>query len=171
MTLAEQLGYVHRRPNFAQRAMRKFASTRAGSWLFSKSLRHADRLVARYAKGRTVPEVLAGLRTVFVTTIGARSGKQRTSALVGVPVGDGIALIGTNFGGARTPNWYHNLRAHPKAEIRYHETMVNAVAREIAPGAEYDAIMRAASRVYAGYRAYEARIKDRPIHVMVLDQT
>ena len=28
MTLAEQLGYVHRRPNLAQRAMRKFASTR-----------------------------------------------------------------------------------------------------------------------------------------------
>ena len=118
-----------------------------------------------------MPEVLAGLRTVFVTTIGARSGKQRTSALVGVPVGDGIALIGTNFGGARTPNWYHNLRAHPKAEVRYHETTVNVVAREIAPGPEHDAIMRAASRVYAGYSAYEARITDRPIHVMVLDQT
>ena len=36
-------------------------------------------------------------------------------------------------------------------------------------GPERKEIMRAARRIYPGYAAYEARITDRPIHVMVLD--
>ena len=121
MTLADQLGYAHTPPNLVQRANRRVARTRFGAWTFAQTLRYGDKVVAKYGKGRTIPEILAGLPTVFVTTTGAKSGQPRTSALVAVPAGDGLALIGTNFGQAKTPNWYHNLRARPEAEIRYHE--------------------------------------------------
>ena len=169
MTLADQLGYAHSPPNLVQRANRRFARTPFGAWLFSNTLRYGDKVLAKYGKGRTIPEFVAGLPTVFVTTTGAKTGQPRTSALLAVPAGDGLALIGTNFGQAKTPNWYHNLRKHPEAEIRYHETSARVVAREVRAGPERKEILRAARKIYPGYAAYQARITDRPIHVMVLD--
>ena len=168
MNIAQELGYAHQRPNLVQRATRRFSRSRFGAWLFSRTLRHGDRLLARYATGRTIPEYLAGLPMVFVTTIGAKTGHRRTSPLLGIPVGDGLALIGTNFGQAATPNWYHNLRRHPEAEVRFHERTATATAREV-HGEERKEIMRAARKVFAGYAAYQQRISGRPIHVMVLE--
>ena len=85
--------------------------------------------------------------------------------------GKGSRSIGTNFGQAKTPNWYYNLRKHPDAEVRYREKSVAVTAREVARGPERQTILRAARKIYAGYAAYEARITDRPIHVMVLEPT
>ena len=169
MTLAEQLGYVHKKPNLFQRANRRFGRTAFGAWMFSHTLRYGDRVMAKYGKGRTIPELVAGLPMVLVTTTGAKSGAKRTSALLAVPAGEGLALIGTNFGQAKTPNWYYNLRKHPDAEVRYREKSVAVKAREVPRGAERQEIMRAARKIYPAYTAYEARITGRPIHVMVLD--
>jgi hypothetical protein len=55
VTLAEQLGYQHRHPNLFQRGMRRFAYTRLGAWIFSKTLRYADAALARVVEGHTVP--------------------------------------------------------------------------------------------------------------------
>jgi deazaflavin-dependent oxidoreductase (nitroreductase family) len=171
MSLADQLGYAHKKPNLFQRANRRFARTSFGAWMFSHTLRYGDKVVAKYGKGRTIPELVAGLPSVFVTTTGAKSGAKRTSALLAVPAGDGLALVGTNFGQAKTPNWYYNLKKNPAAEIRYREKSVAVTAREVTRGPERQAILRSARKIYAGYAAYEARIKDRPIHVMVLEPT
>ena len=169
MTLAEQLDYAHTRPNLFQRAMRRFSKSTVGAWLFARTLRYCDALLLRFAHGRTAPELLAGLPTVFVTTTGARSGEKRTSPLVAIPIDEGLALVGTNFGQKATPAWYYNLRKHPDAEVRYHDRSVAVTAREVEAGELRDRIMRRARRIYAGYAAYEARITDRPIHVMRLD--
>ena len=171
MTLAEQLGYAHKKPNLFQRANRRFARSSFGAWMFAHTLRYGDKVMAKYGKGRTIPELVAGLPMVFVTSTGAKSGAKRTSALLAVPAGEGLALIGTNFGQPKTPNWYYNLRKHPDAEVRYREKSVAVTAREVAPGPERQTILRAARKIYAGYAAYEARITDRPIHVMVLEPT
>lgn len=80
------------------------ASTRPGAWAFSKSIAPVDRLLFKVTKGRwTTPEILAGLPVIMVTTTGRKSGERRTSPLVGVPVGDDLAIVGTNFGQPRTP--------------------------------------------------------------------
>ena len=135
--------------------------------MFSKVLRHLDRVLARIGKGRTVPELFAGLPVLFVTTTGARSGAPRRSALVGVPVGDDLALVGTNFGQHPTPNWYYNLRAHSAATVAFHERSIAVCAREAAAD-ERDGILRAARAVYTGYGAYQQRITGRTIPIMVL---
>src|SRR5688572_611598 len=110
MGVAADLGYAHHRPNVVQRVMQSIASSRPGAWVFSRILSPLDRIVHRLSKGRvTVPEVVAGLPVVFVTTTGRRSGEPRPSPLIAVPIADTLALVGTNFGQASTPAWVLNL--------------------------------------------------------------
>ena len=75
MGLAADLSYAFPRANWFQRAVKAFASSRPGAWLFSKLLRHLDDLVQKLTRGRTsAPEVLAGLPVLDVTTTGRKSG-------------------------------------------------------------------------------------------------
>jgi deazaflavin-dependent oxidoreductase (nitroreductase family) len=112
--------------------------------------------------------VLAGLPVITVATTGARTGERREVPLVGVPSGDDLAVIGTRFGHARTPGWYFNMRAEPRAEVGYRGRTVHVVARE-AEGDERDGVWARGCQLYAGYQAYAHRIDHRPIHVMVLE--
>jgi deazaflavin-dependent oxidoreductase (nitroreductase family) len=88
--------------------------------------------------------------------------------LVGVPSGDQIAVIGTRFGQPRTPGWYFNLRADPRAEVGYRGRTVPVVARE-AEGDEREAVWARGCQIYAGYQAYARRLDHRQIHVIVLE--
>lgn len=167
--LIDELGYRVPEANLPQRLMWKVSSSRPGAWLFAKTLHHIDRVVLRLSRQRvTVPGVLAGLPVLTLATQGARTGQRREVPLVGVPSGEQIAVIGTRFGQPRTPGWYFNLRADPRAGVAYRGRTVPVVARE-ADGDERDAIWDHGCRIYAGYRAYARRIDHREIHVMVLE--
>jgi deazaflavin-dependent oxidoreductase (nitroreductase family) len=167
--LIDQLGYRVPEANRFQRLVWKVSSSRPGAWLFAKTLHHIDRLVLGVSRQRmTVPGVLAGLPVITVATTGARTGQRREVPLVGVPAGDQIAVIGTRFGQARTPGWYFNLRAEPRAEVGYRGRTVPVVARE-AGGDEHVAVWARGCQLYAGYQAYARRIDHRQIHVMVLE--
>lgn len=148
--------------------MWRISSSRAGAWLFARSLHHVDRFLLRLSGGQvTLAGVTAGIPVLTITMTGARTGQRRTTPLLGVPFGDDIAVIGTRFGQQGTPGWYYNLRAGPRVEVVYRNRSVTAVARE-ADGAEWQAIWAQARKIYAGYEAYARRIKDRKIHIMVL---
>lgn len=168
MGLIQALGYEVQKANTAQVAMQHIAGTRAGAWVFARTLHHIDRVLLRLSRGQvTLPAVVAALPVLTVTTTGARTGQRRTTPLLGVPAGDDIAVIGTNFGQSRTPGWYHNMRADAKVEVTYRNKTVRAVGRE-ADDAERRAIWDRARPVYVGYDAYASRIKNRAIHVMIL---
>ena len=131
MGIIQAFGYKVRKPNAAQVAMQHIAATRAGAWFFARTLHHIDTGLLRLSRGQvTLPGVVAGIPVLTVTTTGARTGQRRTAPLLGVPAGDDIAVIGTSFGQARTPAWYHNMRADPKVEVTYRNKTINAVARE-----------------------------------------
>jgi deazaflavin-dependent oxidoreductase (nitroreductase family) len=167
--LIDQLGYRIPEANRLQRLVWKVSSSRPGAWLFAKSLHHIDRLVLRLSRERvTVPGVLAGLPVLTLASTGARSGQRREVPLVGVPTGEQIAVIGTRFGQPRTPGWYFNLRAEPRAEVGYRGRTVPVVARE-AEGDEREAVWARGCQIYAGYQAYARRLDHRQIHVMVLE--
>jgi deazaflavin-dependent oxidoreductase (nitroreductase family) len=168
MGIIQAVGYKVRKPNAAQVAMQHVAATRPGAWLFSRTLHHIDNALLRVSRGQvTLPAVVAGIPVLTVTTTGARTGQRRTAPLLGVPAGDDIAVIGTRFGQARTPAWYHNMRANPRVEVAYRDKTINAVARE-AGDQEREAIWDRARTIYAGYEAYAGRIKDRQIRIMIL---
>lgn len=170
MGLAADLGYHHRTANPAHRLLRWLGSTRLGGWVFSRTLRHLDDLVARLSRGRqSAPGLFTGLAVLDLTTTGRRTGQRRTSHLIATPFGDTLALLGTNFGQARTPAWALNLEADPRATVRYRGTSREVEARP-ATDAEAAEIFARAATFYVGYRNYQERIGDsRPIRVFVLE--
>ncbi|MCD6639507.1 MAG: nitroreductase family deazaflavin-dependent oxidoreductase [Nocardioides sp.] len=170
MGIAADLGYQHRPPNPAQRAIQSMAGTRAGSWVFSKSLRHLDDVVSRLSRGqRSAPGMLAGLPVLDLTTTGRRSGQRRTTHLISIPIGDTLALLGTNFGQPRTPAWVLNLEADPRATVAYRGTSLDVVARRT-DDAERARVLASAAEVYAGYLKYLERISNREVRIFVLDR-
>ena len=169
MGMIETLEYRVPQPNAAQRAMWHVSASPPGAWLLAKVLHRIDKLVLRASGGRfSVPEIVTGIPVVTIITTGARTGQRRETPLLGVPVGDDLALIGTQFGQPGTPGWYYNLRAQPELEVAYRGKVVSARAREV-KGDEWAACWAAARQVYAGYEAYSRRIRGRPIHIMVLE--
>ena len=42
---------------------------------------------------------------------------KRTVPFLGLPDGEGVVVIASNYGRRRHPAWYHNLRAHPEATV------------------------------------------------------
>ena len=169
MGIATDLAYVHHRPNLVQRVVQAFASTRPGAWLFSKVLRHLDDLVGRLSRGRTtVPELLAGLPVIDVTTTGRKSGQRRTSHLISIPDNDTLALLGTNFGQQGTPAWVLNLEADPHAHVRYRDRSLDVVARAASED-EVAEVFARSREVYGGYAKYQQRISGRRIRVFVLE--
>ncbi len=169
MGVAADLGYGHHPVNAFQRLMQRFGSSRGGAWMFSKLLAPCDRVIHRMTHGRTsAPEVLAGLPVLMVTTTGRRSGQPRTSPLIAVPVGDSLALLGTNFGQTSTPAWVLNLEADPRLTVRYRDRVAELVARPAAE-TERTEVWRDSAGVYGGYEKYRERVHGRELRIFVLE--
>jgi len=169
MGLAIDLGYRHRSPNVFQRLVQGFAMTRPGAWVFAKVLRRLDDAATRLSRGRlSAPEVLAGLPVLDLTTTGRKSGSPRTSHLISIPVGDDLALIGSNFGQPNTPAWVLNLEAEPRATVTYKQRAVAVIAR---PASEDEArqVMERSRGIYGGYEKYVQRISGRRVRIFVLE--
>lgn len=168
MALVDALGLTPRDKPRA-RLIRAAVASRAGSWVSRRTLHHVDRWVFRLTGQRTTAVALiSGLPVLMVTTTGARTGKERTVPILGVPFRGAMALIGSNFGQAPTPGWVHNLRANPKTSIVFRGRKVTTVARRAGPKEEED-IFAEASRWYVGFAKYRARVIDREIVVFVLE--
>ena len=166
--IVQTLNYQVPQPNAAQRMVWHLSASRPGSWLLARWLHRVDRLVLRLSAGRqTFAGLTAGIPVLTITTTGTRTGLRRTLPLLGVPYGDSIAIIGTQFGQTGTPGWYYNLRAQPALEVSYRDKNTIATARE-AGAAEWQPIWDQARGIYAGYEAYARRIKGRDIHIMIL---
>lgn len=170
MGLATDLDYRHRPANAFQRVVQGFGSSRAGAWTFSRTLRHLDTAVARVSGGRhSAPQLLAGLPVLDLTTIGRRSGRPRTSHLISIPVGDDLALLGTNFGQPATPAWVLNLETDPHASVTYRGRTVPVVARP-ATDAERAAVLERSRGIYGGYEKYQQRISGRRVRIFVVER-
>ena len=169
MDLLAQLGYRYPPRNAVRRGVVRLVATAPVSSFIARVLPTLDRLVMRLSDGRTsLSEIAAGTPVIVLTTRGARSGEPRTRLLLGIPLADTLALIGTNFAQPGTPSWVHNLLAQPRATVTYRRTQVVVNAREVA-GTEYDQVFAAAALVYPGYSAYRSRLTDRQPHVFVLE--
>lgn len=156
-------------PQWWQRSGQAVAWSRPGAWLFKRTFPTMDRALYRLSNGRfTVTSSIAGLPLVILTTTGAKSGQPRTTPLIGIPDGDDVVLIASNWGGANHPGWYFNLRANPAASLAFYGQAAKPfLAREVA-GAERDAYWRKAVAIYRGYDAYKARTGGREIPITVL---
>jgi deazaflavin-dependent oxidoreductase (nitroreductase family) len=103
----------------------------------------------------------------MLTTTGARSGRPRTTPVLGLPAIDGIAVAAANFGRPDHPSWYYNLRANPSATLAVAGLPRQVTAVE-ADGAERERILREGLRIYPGWTQYERRAADRRIAIFRL---
>lgn len=69
------------------------------------------------ANGGKVAGRFANAPLLLLTTAGAKSGQPRTTPLVYTREGDDFVIIASKGGAPTHPDWYHNLRAHPEAEV------------------------------------------------------
>jgi deazaflavin-dependent oxidoreductase (nitroreductase family) len=154
------------------RVNRGIASSKPGAWFFSRMLHHMDRPVFRLSKGKySATSLLAGLPLVMLTTIGAKSGKERTVPLLAIPDGENLILIATNWGQTYYPSWYYNLSANPEATIMLQGESPRSYIAHEATGEERERLWQAAVNTYAGYVGYEQRIaasSKRSIPVMLM---
>ena len=151
--------------------VQRIAGSAVGAWILSRSMHHLDRVVLSLTGGRaTAAGWLAGLPMAMLEVKGARSGVVRTLPLICVQVdsdADRPAFVATNWGRARHPAWYYNLKANPEvactvAGVRRLYTAYEASADE------YERFWRRAVETYAGYRLYQRRIRGRHIPIMIL---
>ena len=170
MGLADDLSYAIPRPNALHRSVRAVAASRPGAWVLARSAPALDRATSRLTRGRTtLSGALSGLPTLVVTTTGRRSGQARDAQLLGIPSGEAIAVVGTNFGQAHTPAWVLNLEADPRATVTYRGRTLDVVAREALEAERVEVLARAAE-VYLGYPRYLRRIAGRRVRVIVLER-
>ena len=160
---------VYDEANAVQKSIRRFAAGGAGSWLFARLAPRIDRPVHRLTRGRhTFASLISGLPVVMLTTTGAKSGEPRTVPVLGIPTSDGLAVIASNWGQRRHPAWYHNLRAHPEAQIALDGSRRRVRAVE-ADDQRRARIWEEGLRVYPGFGQYEQRASERRISVFVLE--
>ena len=167
--MLQELDYRVRPANAFQRAMQRLAAWGPMSQLFQKTLYAIDRPLYRWTGGRlTVPGLVAGLPVILLTSTGARTGQPRSMPLLGVPMDDDIAVIGSNFGTQRTPGWVHNLEADPAATVRWRDRTADVRARPATPD-ETERAFEVGSVFYSGFPAYRQRAAHRDIRVFVLE--
>ena len=120
--------------------------------------------------GKRIPGIKAPI--VLVDHVGAKSGTERTTPLLGIPVPDSpdddYAIIASKGGYPKTPAWFYNLRANPETTMRIGREVRQVRARE-ATGEERDRLYAAATRLYRNYKAYQRRT-ERKIPVVVLER-
>ncbi len=170
MGLASELGVRYPEANRFQRLVQSFASSRVGAWLTPKTLVPLDRWTTRFTHGRvSLPVALAALPVLTLVTTGRKSGLPRQHHLLAIPHQDDLALMGTNFGQARTPAWTLNLEANPRAIVSHGGISRNVSARPATPGERTDILATAATQ-FSGAAHYEQRLEGRrPLPVFVLE--
>ena len=111
---------------------------------------------------------VSGLHVVMLTSTGARTGKPRTVPVLGLPEGDHLVVIASNYGRPENPGWYHNLLANPRAVVTWEGSPIQMLAREL-KGEERQAQIARGLEAYPWWEQYHRRAAPRHIPVIMLE--
>lgn len=127
------------------------------------------RAIRRVSGGRLGTVTARGdrLGTLFLHTVGRKSGQPRVNGLYYIVDGADLVVVASNAGAAIDPAWWLNLQDRPEAEVE-----IAAERRHVrARAATEDEAARLWPRLdaaYPEYAAYRARTP-RPIQVVILE--
>jgi deazaflavin-dependent oxidoreductase (nitroreductase family) len=119
------------------------------------------------ANGGKVGGMFEGGRLLLLHTKGARTGAERVNPVAYLVDGDALVVFASKAGAPTNPDWFHNLRAHPRVSVEVGTEKREVVAR-VAEGEERHRLWEAQKRDNPGFAEYEAKT-DRQIPVVVLD--
>ena len=97
-----------------------------------------------------------GAPMILVHHVGARSGTERVNPLVYLPDGDDMVIAATKGGAPSHPDWYHNLKAHPRIVAEVGTETFPVEAAEVT-GEERDGLWRRLVEMRPGFGEYESK--------------
>jgi len=109
---------------------------------------------------------MAGRQVLLITTKGAKSGKERTAVIGYRPYKDAVAVIASANGAPKSPAWFHNLQADPRATVEVGPDKYQVRARVVDDPKE-----RAEIAQKIDYLAPQQAKTERQIPVLVLERT
>jgi F420H(2)-dependent quinone reductase len=119
------------------------------------------------ASGGTEAASLRGRPVIVLTSVGARTGKLRKTALMRVEH-EGVYAVVASLGGApKHPVWYYNLVKEPRVELQDGAVTHDYLAREVT-GDEKATWWARAVEAWPDYAKYQAKTA-REIPVFVLE--
>lgn len=112
---------------------------------------------------------LRGRPIIVLTSVGAKTGKLRKTALMRVEHEGVYAVVASQGGAPKNPVWYNNLKAEPHVELQDGATKRDYLAREVT-GDEKALWWTRAVATWPDYARYQTKT-DRQIPVFVLEPT
>jgi deazaflavin-dependent oxidoreductase (nitroreductase family) len=107
------------------------------------------------------------LGTLFLHTVGRKSGQPRANGLFYLPDGSNLVVVASNAGSENDPAWWLNLLDRPEADVELAGQRRQVRARQ--------ASVEEAARLWPrfvlgspGFAAYRERVR-RPIPVVILE--
>ena len=97
-------------------------------WMDARSIPLAIWLLRR-TKGRAAR--LWRRRVLVLTTLGRRSGRERTVVVQFFPDGSDMIVVAANAGMPSHPGWYFNLAGHPHATVEVDGRTIKVRAEEL----------------------------------------
>jgi deazaflavin-dependent oxidoreductase (nitroreductase family) len=107
-----------------------------------------------------------GATLLLLHTTGARSGAERVNPMMYGRAGADYVVVASKAGAPTSPDWYHNLVAHPEVSAEIGTGTVRFTAR-VAAGEERDRIWTKWKIDNPGFAEYEQKTS-REIPVIVL---
>ncbi|KQM81912.1 nitroreductase family deazaflavin-dependent oxidoreductase [Agromyces sp. Leaf222] len=120
------------------------------------------------ASGGAEANLLRGRPVIVLTSVGAKSGKLRKTALMRVEHDGEYAVVASLGGAPKHPVWYWNLLKHPHVELQDGGEKHDYTAREL-EGAERDEWWARAVEAWPDYANYQTKT-DRVIPVFLLQR-
>lgn len=106
-------------------------------------------------------DTFQGMHLLYLTTVGAKSGRRRQTPVARFADGDGWLIAASAAGAATHPGWYHNIAAHPDqvwAEVTGRRMHVTPKQLEGAEREQAWQQITAAQPRYADYRRKTDRL-------------
>jgi deazaflavin-dependent oxidoreductase (nitroreductase family) len=161
--------FEQRRQGPLRRLVQKAAAVVPASLIPTRTLPRIDRAFYRLSHGHTTFSAwVSGLPIVMLTTTGARTGQPRTLPVLGLPGGDHLVVIASNYGRRGNPGWYHNVLADPRAEVSWGGSAVQMRAREL-KGEERQLYIDRGLEAYPWWEQYHRRAAPREVPVIMLE--
>jgi F420H(2)-dependent quinone reductase len=135
----------------------------------STALTRAHAAAIRLTGGRIRRSFLftGGMPVLVITTVGRKSGQNRSTPVGYIRYGEAFAVLASNAGSNRSPAWWLNLQAEPRAEVLAERTRYAVRGRRANPEEEH-ALWKEFATQNPGFDEYRG-LTERQIPVVILE--
>lgn len=103
-----------------------------------------------------IPGELEGVPALILTTVGAKSGKQRAVPLACQEIDGRLVIIASMGGAPRNPPWFHNLLKTPEVQVEKDGETFTARA-VVTEGDDRDSLFQTVCSKLPVFSSYQAR--------------